>query len=111
MRTINCPACGARMNMAGVHYCETTCAVRVVCPKCGLSGPRYTAGTHRGAAIKAGRAMRGIIARIEARAQPRAYRDGYDAGQEVCAIELRSIIDGDPKGPMGELIAGWEEKS
>ncbi len=55
--------------MAGVHYCETTCAVRVVCPKCGLSGPRYTAGTHRGAAIKAGRAMRVIVDALRDRAR------------------------------------------
>ena len=56
MKTINCPACGARMTLinckeghisAAWHHCD-----------CGLRTTSHGAATHRGAAIKAGRAMR-----------------------------------------------------
>ena len=74
---LNCPACGKRMRMESYEiegwHMWPECA-------CGLRGPLCSAATHRGAAIKAGRAMRAIMGRIEERIRA-AYVSGEQFGR------------------------------
>jgi hypothetical protein len=58
-KPIYCPACGARMD-AGSAGDPPHVIAWLQCAKCGLRSDHYGAETHRGAAIKAGRAMRAI---------------------------------------------------
>lgn len=86
---INCPACGARMTLCRwPHHAKAwyECA-------CGLRGPYGCSASDRGAAIKAGRAMRRIVEMIEARGVDsikiqKQYTD--NAVREV--MRLRKIV-------------------
>ena len=80
MKKINCPACGARMTLETYEidgwHAWPECG-------CGLRGPLCSAATHRGAAIKAGRAMRRIMDAVEvriARADNAAFAHGLRVG-------------------------------
>jgi len=66
-RSINCPACGARMTLE--VYEIITWQAWYACNACGLHSGSIGALTRRGAAIRAGRAMRGIIDAIRERAR------------------------------------------
>ena len=71
MKPINCPACGARMKLR-MH--ESGRLLYYDCFRCDIRGPRSGGKTHRGAAIKAGRAMRRIVEAIETQAAKRTPR-------------------------------------
>jgi len=84
MKPINCPACGARMTLCYAELPgENTENILYQCHKCFLAGPIEMANTHRGATIKAGRAMRGIADAVEARiarADNAAFAHGLRVG-------------------------------
>ncbi len=80
MIPINCPACGARMRMEA--YDLGRWAAWYVCPTCELHGSSMGAATHRGAAIRAGRAMRRIVEAIQDRAR-RQYASVFRAARDT----------------------------
>lgn len=63
---IYCPACGKKMD-TGSAGDEPWVIMWLQCAKCGLRSDTYGAATHRGAAIKAGRAMRRICHAVDVR--------------------------------------------
>ena len=70
MKPMYCPACGARMiydPSYGYDDGERAVMVQALCPGCLLAGPCEYSRTERGAAIKAGRAMRAICRAVEER--------------------------------------------
>jgi hypothetical protein len=83
MKPIYCPACGAKMFFDAVD-CGTAIMTHCRCPgiECRLAGPIEQAMTERGAAIKAGRAMRALVRAVEVRIA-KARIDGLWAGRRV----------------------------
>ena len=74
-RPINCPACGAHMEMRKLYswnYEHSAYGPNVyyIC-SCGLQGPVYNSSSFRGAAIKAGRAMRRTVEMVDKRIRNR----------------------------------------
>ena len=98
MKPINCPACVARMTLCYAELPgENTENILYQCHKCFLAGPIEMANTHRGAAIKAGRAMRGIADAVEARiatANNAAFAHGLRVGERDMARRVvRLLLD------------------
>ena len=92
MKPINCPACGARMKTRTYEIdgwrAWPECG-------CGLRGTLCSAATHRGAAIKAGRAMRGIADAVEARiakADNAAFAHGLRVGERDTARRVARLL-------------------
>jgi len=80
-KPINCPTCGAKMKMKKLYQwvdddesSDGDCAYYYC--TCGLRGPTMSGRSWRGAATRAGRAMRAICDAVEAR-----VTDAFDRGQ------------------------------
>jgi len=86
-KPINCPACGARMD-AGSAGDTPWVLAWLQCSECGLRSDHYAAETRRGAAIKAGRAMRAICEAVEVRIAERdnaSFAHGLREGRRSAA--------------------------
>lgn len=94
-RSINCPACGTRMKMFWIQSIFTKYEARYGCD-CGLCGPVYYAPTRRGAAIRAGRAMRRIVEMVDHRIYRTlqgARRNGGLIGGRAIAQDIYGMLN------------------